>query len=158
MKLFENEKLLIVVLVLFSAAIFLIGLGRMPLTDPDEVFFAETCREMLERGEWLTPYIFGKPQFEKPPFYYWLVLFGFKTFGINEFAARIGSALFGIIGVIGIYLLGKLLVSRKTGFFSGIVLATSLMYIILSRACVTDMVLSVFILYVFLFFFYGYLL
>ena len=58
MKLFENEKLLIVVLVLFSAAIFLIGLGQMPLTDPDEVFYAETGREMLERGEWLTPYIF----------------------------------------------------------------------------------------------------
>ncbi|NQU74657.1 MAG: glycosyltransferase family 39 protein [Candidatus Omnitrophica bacterium] len=157
MKLFEKEIHLIIILILFSASLFSIGLGRMALTDPDESFYAETGREMLERGEWLTPYIFGKPQFEKPPFYYWLVMLGFKAFGINEFASRIGSAVFGIIGVIGIYLLGKLLVSRKTGFFSGIVLATSLMYIILSRACVTDMVLSVFILYAFLFFFYGYL-
>jgi len=143
----------IVILILFSAILFSIGLGNMPLTDPDEVFYAETAREMLNRGELLTPYIFGKPQFEKPALYYWLVLFSFKAFGVNEFSARIASSLLGILGVIGIYLLGTTLINKRVGFLSGIVLATSIKYIILSKACVTDIALTVFILYGFLFFF-----
>jgi 4-amino-4-deoxy-L-arabinose transferase-like glycosyltransferase len=153
MKSLKKEGALIVVLILFSASLFIMGLDRMPLTDPDEVFYAETAKEMLNRGEFLTPRIFGKPQFEKPPFYYWLVILGFKVFGVNEFAARIASAFFGIFGVIGVYLLGKTLVNKRTAFFAGIVLATSIKYLALSRACVTDIVLCVFILYVILFFF-----
>ena len=157
MKLFERESRLIIILILFSALLFLMALGAMPLTDPDEVFYAETAKEMLNRGEFLTPYIFGEPQFEKPPLYYWLVIFGFKVFGVNEFSARIASAIFGILGVIGVYLLGKILINKRTGFFAGIVLATCIKYTALSRACVTDIVLTVFLLYAFLYFFYGYL-
>jgi len=131
------------------------GLGAMPLTDPDETFYAETAKEMLNRREILTPHIFGKPQFEKPPLYYWFVMLGFKIFGINEFSARIASALFGVLGVVGVFLLGKSLVNKRTGFLAGIILATSVMYLVLARACVTDMLLGVIILYAFLFFFYG---
>lgn len=143
----------LILLILFSAILFSVGLGKMPLTDPDEVFYAETAREMLARGEVLTPRIFGEPQFEKPPIYYWMAMLSFKVFGENEFSARAPSALFGVLGVIGIYLLGSALVNRRAGFLSAIALATSVKYIILSRACVTDIVLTVFILYVFLFFF-----
>lgn len=157
MELFNKKSVLILVLILFSGSLFLIGLGAMPLTDPDEVFYAETAKEMLERGEFLTPYIFSKPQFEKPPLYYWLVILGFRAFGVNEFSARVASSILGIFGVIGIYLLGKTLVNKRTGFFAGIILATSIIYLVLSRACVTDIALGVFTLYAFLFFFYGYL-
>ncbi|OGW74955.1 MAG: hypothetical protein A2Z72_07490 [Omnitrophica bacterium RBG_13_46_9] len=157
MKFFEKERLLIATLILFSASLFFIGLGAMSLTDPDEVFYAETAKEMLNRHQMLTPYIFGEPQFEKPPLYYWLVILGFKVFGINEFAARVASAIFGILGVVSVYFLGKILMDRKTGFCAGITLATSIEYLVLSRACVTDIVLGVFILCAFLFFFHGYL-
>jgi len=156
MKLFEKEAHFIVILALISACLFLVGLGAMPLTDPDEVFYAETAKEMLARGELLTPYIFGKPQFEKPPLYYWSVITGFRALGVNAFAARVSSGIFGILGVIGVYFLGKLLINKRTGFFAGLILATSVMYIAIARACVTDMLLLVLILYTFLFFFYGY--
>ena len=157
MDLFKKESLLLIVLIVFSASVFLLGLGAMPLTDPDEVFYAETAREMLARGEILTPYIFGEPQFEKPPLYYWLVIASFKVFGINEFSARFPSAMFGILGVVAIYFLGKILVNKRTGFFASLVFATSVKYIALSKACVTDIVLTVSMLAAFLFFFYGYL-
>jgi len=156
LKFLENQNIALLVLIVFSACLFCAGIGVMPLTDPDEVFYAETAREMLKKGDFLTPYIFGKPQFEKPPLYYWLVILAFKAFGINEFAARIPSAIFGIIGIIGVYFLGKILFNEKTAFFSGIIMATSVSYIALSRACVTDVVLSVFFIYTFLFFFIGF--
>ncbi|MCQ9207130.1 MAG: glycosyltransferase family 39 protein [Omnitrophica bacterium] len=157
MNFFENEKRLIVVLILVSGLLFFVGLGRMALTDPDEVFYAETAREMHNRGEFLTPRIFGQPQFEKPPLYYWLVALSFGAFGVNEFSARLASVIFGIFGVLGVYFLGKILISKRAGFLAGIVLATNIKYVILARACVTDMVLCVFILYAFLCFFYGHL-
>lgn len=157
MKFFENEVRLIVVLALFSACLFLVGLDKMPLTDPDEVFYAQTAREMLDRGEWVTPYIFGEPQFEKPPLSYWLTILSYKAFGVNEFAARFPFAMLGLIGVLGVYLFGKITVNRRAGFISAIVLATGVEYLALARAAVTDMALTVLILYAFLFFFYGYL-
>ena len=132
--------------------LFLFGLGKMPLTDPDETFYAQTAKEMIQNNDWITPTIFDTPQFEKPVFYYWTLMGSYKVFGINEFAARFPSAIFGILGVIGIYFLGILLFSRLTGFLSAVIMATSIQYIVLARACVTDMVLTVFILYCLLFF------
>jgi len=153
----NKVKISLVLLIIFSAYIFLFGIGKMALLDPDEPFYAETSREMLNRGEWLTPRIFSKPQFEKPPLYYWLTIVSFKTFGVNEFSARLPSAIFGILGIVGIYLLGGLLFSKKTALYAALVMATAAEYVILARACVTDMVLCVLILYFFLFFFYAYL-
>ncbi len=135
-----------------SMFLFLAGLGDMALTDPDETFYAQTAGEMSESNEWLTPIIFGEPQFEKPVLYYWLVLASYKVFGVSEFAARFPSVVFGFAGVVGIYLLGRVMFSPLCGLLSGLIMATSAEYIVLARACVTDMVLTVFILFCLLFF------
>ncbi len=152
----RKEAVSVAVLIAVSSVLFLVGLGKMPLTDPDEVFYAKTAEEMLNRQEFLTPYIFGEPQFEKPPLYYWLVIYSFKFFGVNEFAARFPSALLGILGVLGIYFLGKLFLNRRSAFLGATIMATSVMYIVLARACVTDMLLCVLVLYSFLCYFLGY--
>ncbi|MFH1791048.1 MAG: glycosyltransferase family 39 protein [Candidatus Omnitrophota bacterium] len=147
----------VALIMLFSAYLFLFGLGEMALTDPDEPFYAETAKEMMVRGEWLTPRIFGEPQFEKPAFYYWLIILSYKIFGVNEFGSRFPSAVFGILGILGVYLLASRLFSRRTGLYASLVMATTLEYIVLARACVTDMVLCVFILYGFVFYLDGYM-
>lgn len=141
----------ILILLAFSTFIFAFGLGNMALTDPDESFYAETAREMLQENEWVTPMIFGKPQFEKPILYYWLIAISYKLFGINEFAARFPSAVFAVLGIVGIFYLGRLLFSSLCGFLSALITATNVQYIVFGRACVTDVVLSVFLLYAFLF-------
>ncbi|MEA3488809.1 MAG: glycosyltransferase family 39 protein [Candidatus Omnitrophota bacterium] len=147
----------IILLLVVTVFLYFFGRGTMALTDPDETFYAQSAKEMLNAGEWVTPLIFGEPQFEKPAFYYWLVMASYMVFGVNEFAARFPSALFGIAGVIGVYFLGRLLFSRRCGLLSGLVLATCVQYIVLARGCVTDMVLSVFILYCLLFFLAGWM-
>ena len=156
-KILERPFLAVSILVILCAYLFFFKLGGMALTDPDETFYAQTAKEMLNRGDWTTPYLFGKPQFEKPILIYWLIEFSYKILGVNEAAARLPSAVFALIGVIAIYLLGKLLFSKRAGFLSAVILATNVEYIILSRACITDMVLTAFMLLGILFFFYGYL-
>ncbi|MDD5438812.1 MAG: glycosyltransferase family 39 protein [Candidatus Omnitrophica bacterium] len=153
----KNKTIDLIVVSVIAGFVFLCGLGAMGLTDPDERFYAQSAKEMLDRGDWITPCIFDKPQFEKPIFYYWLVMISYKVFGVNEAAARLPSALFGVLGTIGVYYIGWLLFSRRTGFYAALVMTTSIMYIILARACVTDMVLCVFIVYVFLFYLTGYI-
>ncbi len=156
-KILEKPFLAVSVLLILCAYLFFFKLGGMALTDPDETFYAQTAKEMLNRGDWSTPYLFGKPQFEKPIMIYWLVGASYKMFGVHETAARLPSAIFALLGVIAMYLLGKLLFDKMTGFLSAVILATSVEYIIISRACITDMALTVFMLIGVLFFFYGYI-
>ncbi|MDP8258226.1 MAG: glycosyltransferase family 39 protein [Candidatus Aadella gelida] len=145
----------LIILIVISSSILLFRLGDMALTDPDETFYAQTAKEMVAADEWTTPLIFGEPQFEKPIFYYWLIIISYKMFGINEFAARFPSVLFGIMGVIGIFFMGRLMFSERCGFISGLILATCVEYVVVSRGCVTDIVLTTAILLCLLFFLLG---
>ena len=155
----ENNKYLkhIFILAVLSYFCFMFGNGLISLTIPDEVFYTQTAKEMLKNNSWMTPYLFGQPQFEKPIFLYWLLKLGFMTFGINSFAARFFPALFGMIGIIGVYLLGRIgFKSGKKAFICAIVLMTCGLYVGLSRTVFTDLIFSVFILLSLLSFYWGF--
>ncbi|HKP45888.1 MAG TPA: phospholipid carrier-dependent glycosyltransferase, partial [Pyrinomonadaceae bacterium] len=79
------------------AAIYLFGLSSLPLVGPDEPRYAEIAREMFARGDFITPTLGGAPWFEKPPLLYWLIAASYRVFGVNEFAARFGPALCGLV-------------------------------------------------------------
>jgi 4-amino-4-deoxy-L-arabinose transferase-like glycosyltransferase len=145
----------LLILAVLLSVLFFTHLGGLALTEPDETFYAQTAKEMLIASDWVTPRIFNEPQFEKPALYYWLVMASYIVFGISEFSARFPSAVFSIFGVLGVFLIGKLLYSRLCGFLSAVVMTTSIIYIIVGRACVTDIVLVVFIIYAFYFFIKG---
>lgn len=78
----------IAILFLICCALFLFGNNLFSLTDPDEVFYSMTAREMAAKNEWVTPFIFGQPQFEKPVLTFWLIAIAFKAWGQTAFAAR----------------------------------------------------------------------
>lgn len=81
----------ILLLILFGF-LFLVGLGSAPLIDPDEGRYAEIPREMLVRGDFITPTLNYVKYFEKPPLLYWVNAGSMAVFGQNEFAARLPSA------------------------------------------------------------------
>ncbi|MDD5027484.1 MAG: hypothetical protein PHV58_03200, partial [Candidatus Omnitrophica bacterium] len=96
------KKILIQILVLIGLAyVFLImGNGAISLTNPDEVFYTQTAREMIQQKTWMTPYLFGQPQFEKPIFLYWMLRASIGIFGDTPFAARLPAALIALLGVV----------------------------------------------------------
>lgn len=152
----SNSKL-IFVLFMLSLVFFMIGNNMLSLTNPDEVFYAGTAKEMAQQKSWLVPYLFGQPQFEKPIFTYWLLRIGFILFGATGFGARFFPAFFAIIGVIAVYLLCLVgFGEKKKAFLSAFVLMSSGLYIGLARTVFTDMIFSVFILLSLLAFFLGY--
>jgi len=124
--------------------VFLLGLGSPGLYDPHEALYAEVAREMLTRGDWLTPYLNGTRYLDKPPLFYWLIGLSYLAFGVSEFAARLPVALAGLGGVFLTWGIGRQLFGARTAFVAGLVLTASLGYFVFSRQVLPDMVLSFF--------------
>ncbi len=120
-------------------------LGVLGLIDPDEPFYAQTAREMVHSGDWLTPQIYGQPQFEKPIFYYWLVAGSFKIFGESEWAGRAPTGLFSTALVLLVWAFARRVWTARSGFLAALVLATGLEFCIMSRLMLTDVPLAFFL-------------
>lgn len=121
---------------------FLQFLGSLPLIDPDEGRYAEIPREMLERWDFITPTLNYVHYFEKPPLLYWLNAASMKLFGLNEFAARLPSALSGLATVLATYVIARRLYDRRIALISALILATSAGFVLQSRIILTDMLLT----------------
>lgn len=121
---------------------FLQFLGGLPLIDPDEGRYAEIPREMLERGDLLTPTLNYVKYFEKPPLLYWINAASLKLFGLNEFAARLPSALAGLFTVLLTYLVARRLYGQRCALLAAAILGTSVGFVLQSRIILTDMLLT----------------
>jgi 4-amino-4-deoxy-L-arabinose transferase-like glycosyltransferase len=128
------------VLALLSLPTFLLGLS-IPFLGPDEPRYAQVAREMMERGDWITPTLAGQHWFEKPPLLYWVEIVCFKMFGVSEFSARLGPALMGLATVICLWLLGRSLGSDYGKWFA-IVAASTLGLIVFAHGATTDIVVT----------------
>jgi 4-amino-4-deoxy-L-arabinose transferase-like glycosyltransferase len=144
-------------LVFLAYLYFMLGNSTLSLTNPDEVFYTQTAKEMVRHNSWATPYLFDKPQFEKPIFTYWLLRIGFIIFGVTDFSARFFPALFAMLGVLAVYLLGLAgFKDRHKSFLSALVLMSGGLYLGLARTVFTDMIFSVCVLLSLTAFFWGY--
>ena len=83
-----------------TALVYFYGLGAAPFVGPDEPRYAQVAREMFERADAVTPTLAGRTWFEKPALTYWAAMAGYKLFGVSEWAARLGSALCGLLTVL----------------------------------------------------------
>ena len=136
--------LLLLALLVLSGLLFFLGLGDMGLTDRDEGRNAEAGREMFESGDRLTPTFNGELRVAKPVFLYWLMEQSYRLFGVNEFAARFPSALFGVGLILIHYLFLMHQRDRTIALFGGLMLLLNLEILGLGRVALTDSVLIFF--------------
>lgn len=87
------------ILLVLGAVLMFAGNQALLVTNPVESNYAETALEMFRSGDWFSPRIYGHYWYDKPIFYYWELLLSFRLFGVTSFAARFGSALFGLLGI-----------------------------------------------------------
>lgn len=102
-------------IVVIAALVLLPLLGTVHLFDSDEAKYAETAREMIVTGDYLTVQIDFEPFPEKPPLFFWIQTISMKIFGVNEFAARFPNVVCGILSLIMIYSLGRRIYSHRFG-------------------------------------------
>ena len=140
----SHHALLLLALLLLSGLLFFLGLGDMGLTDRDEGRNAEAGREMFESGDRLTPTFNGELRVAKPVFLYWLMEQSYRLFGVNEFAARFPSALFGVGLILIHYLFLVHQRDRTVALFGGLMLLLNLEILGLGRMALTDSLLIFF--------------
>lgn len=140
-----NHVDIIIFLILLSfIVLYFYNLGLPSIWNPNEAFYAETPREMIEKKDFLTPYFNYEYRFHKPILTYWLVLPWYYLFGLKEISARMVSAISATGGVFLTYWLGKTVWNNyRGGLFSAVLLAAAVDYNSLARYASTDMLLTV---------------
>jgi 4-amino-4-deoxy-L-arabinose transferase-like glycosyltransferase len=117
-------------------------LGAIGFVGPDEPRYAWIARDMAETGDWVTPRLYGKPWFEKPPLYYWGAAVCFKLFGVSETAARLPSAISALLATVALAWLAWRLYGAETARWLLLLLPTTVGMIGFSHAAATDMPFS----------------
>jgi 4-amino-4-deoxy-L-arabinose transferase-like glycosyltransferase len=115
------------------------NLGAIGLVGPDEPRYAWIARDMAETGDWVTPRLYGKPWFEKPPLYYWGAALSFKIFGVSEAAARLPSAVCALLATLAMAWLSWRAYGAETARWVLLLLPTTVGMIGFSHAAATDM-------------------
>lgn len=117
---------LLTLVIIISAAVIFNKLGTTTIWAWDEARRAESALEILRTGEWTVLQYGGKPDLWnlKGPIPAWLIAVSFKIFGLNEFALRFWSALFGIGTIIIVYLFGSEIKNKYVGFYAALILLT----------------------------------
>ncbi len=135
----KKEWILLGLIVLVAAFLRLWQLGQIPISpDWDEVSLGYNAYSILhsgadEYGKFL-PIVLRSFDDYKPALYSYLAIPSIVTFGLNVFATRLPSAIFGIVSVIATYFLVKELFARKDlALLSSFLLAISPWHIQFSR-------------------------
>ena len=129
-------------LVVVAACLFFVGLGSLPLFEPDEGRNAEVSREMLASRDWVTPHFNTLPYLDKPALFFWLVAGSFRLWGVSEWAARFPSALMAVATMLLVWFLARRMFGDAVGLRAGVILATTPLVVALSRQVIFDMTLT----------------
>jgi 4-amino-4-deoxy-L-arabinose transferase-like glycosyltransferase len=118
-----------------------------PLTDPDEGRHAIISQEMIERGDFVVPRLFGSPFLDKPILFFWAQAASLRLFGMTTAAARLPGMLFALLGIITTGWLARVLANEagpaglRIGSVAGGCYATMMLPFLLAQAPVHDMAL-----------------
>ncbi|HXG24860.1 MAG TPA: glycosyltransferase family 39 protein [Chthonomonadales bacterium] len=120
-------------------------LGGNGLFDLDEGLYAAAAREMYLHRDFITPRVNGEAFFEKPPFAYWAAAGMMSLFGVNEFAARLPSALATTATVFLLFGFGLRYFGTCAGGLAACFYALSPLVLGEARQLTTDALLILFI-------------
>ncbi len=152
----KRETYLVLILLGVCLFLFFFHLGTRPLWDRDEGKHAVTSKEMVLNDDWVTTTLNGERFYDKTVLHNWFVALSCLVFGVTELAARLPGAVLGLGCVMVTYLLGRRIFGPTTGFLAGTILATSGLFISLSRSVVHDISLAFFVSLALFFFYLGF--
>jgi len=120
---------------------------------PNESFYAEAGREILENKDFVDIYYNYEHRFNKPPLTYWLVVISYLIFGVSEFATRLPIVLLALGTILLTFNIAKELFDRKVALISTFILFFSFQFVLNSRYASPEIPLTFFFtltLYLFL--------
>ncbi|HWL74125.1 MAG TPA: glycosyltransferase family 39 protein, partial [Burkholderiaceae bacterium] len=118
----RSSRHTLLVALLFAAVLpYLLNLGVSSIWDANEAFYAQTPREMIETGDYVTPSFNFQLRMNKPVLSYWNVAASYHLFGISEWSERLPIALGALVIIGTAFGLGRLLGGTVAGLFAALV-------------------------------------
>lgn len=143
----KKNSIWIYIAILIYGLLFLLPfIGSVHLLDWDEIIFAESAREMMVTGDYMTVSSNYTPFWEKPPLFFWLQVVSMKIFGINEFAARFPNMICGLITLMVIFRIGSRVSDKRFGILWVITFATAVLPFFYFKSGIIDPWLNMLIL------------
>jgi 4-amino-4-deoxy-L-arabinose transferase-like glycosyltransferase len=131
------------------------GIGGYGLIEPDEGRNAEVAREMAATNKYVLPHLNGLPYLDKPVLFFAAVAAAIEVFGVNEFAARLASLLFGLATAALTGWFAFRCWGRDAAVVATTATATAPLALGLSRIVIMDTVLSFFVVLALVCFFFA---
>jgi len=134
----RSRYTLLAALLLAAVLPYFLNLGVSSIWDANEAFYAQTPREMIEAGDYVTPSFNFQLRMNKPVLSYWNVAASYRVFGISEWSERVPIALGAVVIIGTAFGLGWLLSGTFGGLLAALVLATSPRLLLLARRIIID--------------------
>ena len=116
----------------FPWVLFLVGYllysansGGLMLYALDEAKNSGCAREMLLSEEYVVPMFNGMLRTDKPPLHYYHMMLSYRIFGVNEFAARFFSGVYGALTVLLVFLFARRHLGLRAAFWAAVTLLAS---------------------------------
>ena len=142
----------ILTIVALWAVIYLGSMFTPALLDDADTVHAEAAREMVLHQDWVTLHANGVRYLEKAPFMYWTVAASYSLFGVHDWSTRFPLMLGVLAMLLATYFLGREAYGESGGFWSAVVLATSLGPYLFTRFLIPDTLVGLWLALTFLFF------
>ncbi|HTD71979.1 MAG TPA: glycosyltransferase family 39 protein [Steroidobacteraceae bacterium] len=137
-----RDRWLYIGLAALLSLVWLATLSGRPLFNPDEGRYAEIPREMLSGGDWVVPHLNGLAYIEKPPLQYWATAVTYQLFGVNEFSARLYTALTALASMALAGFLAARFFGLEAGWRAAAILSGMFMFVVLGQLMTLDMSLT----------------
>src|SRR3990172_4873472 len=99
----SRYRLIVFVLLVAAVVPYFIDLNGSSIWDANEAYYVETPREMMQRGDYISPTFNHEPRFNKPVLSYWVVAAFYKVFGVSVGVQRlpiaVGAATWAALGL-----------------------------------------------------------
>jgi 4-amino-4-deoxy-L-arabinose transferase-like glycosyltransferase len=93
----SRRNLVLSLLLALAICPYFIDLGGSSIWDANEAFYVETPREMMEKGDYVTPSFNYEPRLNKPILSYWIVAGFYHLFGVSVGVQRVPIAIGGLV-------------------------------------------------------------
>jgi 4-amino-4-deoxy-L-arabinose transferase-like glycosyltransferase len=140
-----DRRTLLLVLLALAAVPYFVNLGATSIIDANEAFYAETPREMIESGDYISPTFNYEPRLNKPPLSYWVVAAFYHVAGVSLGAARVPIALGAMVMLVTAWLLGRQAFSARAGLIAAVTLAATPRMLLFARRIIIDVYTAMFL-------------
>ena len=142
----SDSKRCLALFVLLTAAVlpYLIDLGGSSIWDANEAFYVETPREMLQRGDFVSPTFNYVPRLNKPVLSYWIVAAFYKVAWVSVAVQRFPIALGALTMILAALLLARASGNLEAGLWAAAGLAVAPRLVMFGRRIFIDIYISMF--------------